>query len=129
MANGGSRTGGSTAARTGTGRGVAGAFGGGTSGTIISVDNGTFTVQSQNGSTSLVTFSTSTPVTEQQTADTTSLKTGTKVVVQGASSNGTVTARSISIVQNLPTMTTGGNSGQKPAASQSSAPMIPAPQQ
>ena len=55
-------------------------------------------------------------------------------MVQGASSNGTVTAKSISIVQNLPTMggnaPTGSGSGAKGSAgSQSGAPMIPAPQQ
>ena len=134
MGNGGNRAGGTTVMRTGAMRGAAGGFGGGTSGTIVSVDNGMFTLQSQNGSTSIVSFSTSTPVTEQQVVDSSSLKTGAKVIVQGTSSNGTVSAKSISIVQNLPTMggntPVGSSSGTKSSAgNQSSAPMVPAPQQ
>lgn len=101
--------GGQFAGRSGTTRagGTTGGFGGGVTGQIVSMDASSITVKTQNGSTEIVYFSSSTPITKEVSAASSDLATGDNVVIRGSSSNGTVTATNISVVPTLPTIPTG----------------------
>lgn len=112
-AAGGGRYGaGGTGAR---GTGAAGA-GGGVVGQIISMDATSITVKTQSGSSEIVYFSGTTPITKEATASSSDLATGDNVVIRGTTSNGTVTATNISIVPTLPTAPTGtAGTGTPPA--------------
>lgn len=107
-----------TAAAGGARRGgAAGGFAGaGVTGQIVSMDSSSITVKTANGSTEIVYYSSTTPITKQAAASASDLTTGANVVVRGSSSNGTVTATNISVVPTLPTPPAGANG----------APMMPA---
>jgi hypothetical protein len=98
-----------------------GAGGGATFGTILSVDNGSFTVQLPTATTTgaasgtkLVLFNSSTQVSEMQSVPTNNLKAGQNVTVTGtANSDGSITASSVMVrpagtgARGGPTQTTG----------------------
>jgi hypothetical protein len=87
----------------GTGRGSGGGFGGGfggavgsaTTGTVASVDGSTMTVRTANGATVTVRISGSTTIRITSNGSVSDLKPGARVIVVGPSSNGSVSARSI----------------------------------
>ena len=98
--------GGNFAGRTGAGGFTRGGAGGGTTfGTILSMSNGSITVQlptatstGASSGTKLVLVDTSTQVNEMQTVPTSNLKTGQSVIVSGtANSDGSITAQMIQI--------------------------------
>ncbi|HEV3245034.1 MAG TPA: DUF5666 domain-containing protein [Candidatus Paceibacterota bacterium] len=88
-----------------TARGGAGAFAGGTIGTVIQVGNGSFTVQLPTSTsttattgTKLVLVDTSTQVQELQSVPISNLQVGQTVTVAGsANSDGSITATSVMI--------------------------------
>jgi hypothetical protein len=78
--------------------GRAGAGGGFTSGTVVSANSTSMTVQLQSGSTQIVLLSPSTPIQKTTTGSMSDLAAGTTVVVTGtANSDGSLTAQSVQI--------------------------------
>jgi len=87
------------AGRTGAaGAGGAARAGSFVTGSVISEDSNSITVQSTNGSSKIVLFSGSTQVLKSTTGTTSDLSTGTDVIVTGTTnSDGSLTAQSIQV--------------------------------
>ena len=107
----GASAGGFAGRGAGGGRFGGGAAGGFTAGTILSIGNGTMTIQlAQSTSTSattgtkIVLFDTNTTVSEMQSVPASTLTAGQSVVVSGsANADGSVTATSIQVRPSRPT--------------------------
>lgn len=101
----GSAQGAARGARNGTSTfaGGRGGFGGGASGEILSVDAQSVTVKTRDGSSRIVLYSASTPITKTASGTVSDLQNGTNVVVLGtANSDGSITAQGIQVRPNFP---------------------------
>ena len=112
-----------TGARTGAAGGrFAGGTGGLVTGTVLSKDDTSITVQSRDGSSKIVLYSPSTQVLESTAGTITSVADGSQVSAQGTqNTDGSVTASSIQI---RPAAPAGSSTGA--AGTSAQAPMIPA---
>ncbi len=89
---------GQTARGNFAGRGGAGGFGGGTTGSIVSNSGNTLTISLKDGSSKIVFVSASTTVMKTTAGSLSDLSSGTNVVVIGSTnSDGSVTANSIQL--------------------------------
>jgi len=88
----------SSSTRGFAGRFGSGAGGTGTTGQIISIGNGSLTVQLPNGNSQVVFYSSSTMIVEPTQVPASALKSGSQVVVAGTSnSDGSMTAQTIQV--------------------------------
>lgn len=91
------------AARTGA---ATGAFGGGTSGTVVSVDPESITIGLKAGGSMIVFYGTSTPITLTTSGTVSDITTGSNITVTGtANSDGSLSAQSIRIEPSTPAAT------------------------
>ena len=92
----------------GFGSGTPGGFSSGTNrqtinGTVSQINGNSLTVTDTSSNDFTVTFSATTPMTEQQSITASALKTGEAVTITGsANSQGAITASSVSLLQTLP---------------------------
>jgi hypothetical protein len=106
------------------GNGARGNGGGAVTGTIVSADNSSITVKSQDGSTKIVLVPGSTTIAKNQPGTMGDLTAGQTVIVTGTSnSDGTVTATRVQVGVTLPSVQ--GAAGQGATQGQGTAPTTP----
>lgn len=84
-----------------TGAAATGAFGGGTTGTVVSIDSQSITIALKAGGSQIIFYGTSTPITLTTSGTPNDIQTGSNIMVTGtANSDGSLSAQSIRIVPN-----------------------------
>jgi hypothetical protein len=78
-------------------QGVSARSGGFTSGEIVSIDNNTVTIKTQDGSNKIVVYSDSTKISKTSDGSKSDLKVGERITAVGSESSGMITAQNISI--------------------------------
>ena len=80
-----------------------GAFGGGTSGTVVSIDSQSITISLKAGGSQIVFSGTSTPITLTTNGTPNDIQMGSNIIVTGTSnSDGSLSAQSIRIEPSMP---------------------------
>jgi hypothetical protein len=87
------------------------------SGQIVSIDDNTITIKTQDGSSKIIIYSTSTKVNKTTEGSRSDLKIGETIMTIGSESSGTITAQSISVggkmLQGAPGGAKPGQDGQQ----------------